>query len=129
MTFTVDTDARLTTVDITDRLEAAVSDDLTSGTCTAFVKHTTAGLIVQENESRLREDLEGFFDELVPDEGHAHDRLDGNADSHLRAALVGPDATIPVRDGELALGTWQSVFLLECDGPRTRTVSVTTVGE
>ncbi len=61
MTFTVDTDARLTTVDITDRLEAAVSDDLTSGTCTAFVKHTTAGLIVQENESRLREDLEGFF--------------------------------------------------------------------
>lgn len=127
-TFTVDTDARLTTVDVTDRIAAAVPDDLESGTCTAFVEHTTAGLVVQENERRLRADLEDFLAELVPDEGHAHDQLDGNADSHLRATLVGPDATIPVADGDLALGTWQSVLLLECDGPRTRTVSVTTVG-
>ncbi|RKD97445.1 secondary thiamine-phosphate synthase enzyme YjbQ [Halopiger aswanensis] len=127
--FTVDTDARLTTIDITDQIGAAVPDDLESGTCTAFVEHTTAGLVVQENERRLREDLESFLSELVPDEGHAHDQLDGNADSHLRATLVGPDVTIPVRDGEPALGTWQSVLFVECDGPRTRTVSVTTVGD
>ena len=127
-TISVETDARLTTVDITDRIAAAVPDDLASGTCTAFVEHTTAGLVVQENERRLREDLESVLADLVPDEGHAHDQLDGNADSHLRAALVGPDATIPVEDGDLALGTWQSVFLVECDGPRTRTVSVTTIG-
>lgn len=129
MAFSVETDARLTSVDITDQLAAAIPNDLSTGIATAFVEHTTAGLIVQENESRLRGDLEGFFDDLVPDDGHAHDQLDGNADSHLRAALVGPDVTIPVRDGDLALGTWQSVFVLECDGPRTRTVSVTTVGE
>ncbi|GAB3664865.1 secondary thiamine-phosphate synthase enzyme YjbQ [Halopiger thermotolerans] len=127
--FTVDTDARLTTVDITDQVAAAVPEDLETGTCTAFVEHTTAGLVVQENESRLREDLESFLSELVPDEGHAHDRLDGNADSHLRATLLGPAVTIPVTDGQLALGTWQSILLVECDGPRTRTVSVTTVGE
>ncbi|MFB1064089.1 secondary thiamine-phosphate synthase enzyme YjbQ [Natrinema sp. H-ect4] len=129
MGFSVETESRLTTVDVTERIAAAVPDDLESGTCTAFVEHTTAGLVVQENESRLRGDLESFLRDLVPDEGHAHDELDGNADSHLRAALISPDVTVPVEDGELALGTWQSVLFVECDGPRTRTVSVTTVGD
>ncbi|WP_265111357.1 secondary thiamine-phosphate synthase enzyme YjbQ [Halosolutus halophilus] len=126
-TFTVETDDRLTTVDVTDRIAAAVPDDLGSGTCTAFVRHTTAGLVVQEDEPRLRGDIESFLRDLVPDEGHAHDELDGNADSHLRAMLVGLDVTILIENGRPALGTWQSVLFVECDGPRTRTVSVTTV--
>lgn len=125
MEFTVETDARLTTVDVTDRIAAAVPDDLERGIATAFVRHTTAALVVQENEPNLREDVESFLADLVPDEGHAHDRLDGNADSHLRATLLGPDVTIPVENGDLALGTWQSVLFVECDGPRTRTVDVT----
>ncbi|SEV95745.1 secondary thiamine-phosphate synthase enzyme YjbQ [Natrinema salifodinae] len=129
MEFTVETDAELTTVDVTDRIAAAVPDDCESGTCTVFVRHTTAGVVVQEDEPRLRGDLESFLRELVPDEGHAHDELDGNADSHLRAALIGSDVTIPIEDGDLALGTWQSVMVVECDGPRTRTVTVTTVGD
>ncbi|PCR89780.1 secondary thiamine-phosphate synthase enzyme YjbQ [Natrinema ejinorense] len=129
MSFAVTTESRLTTVDVTDRIAAAVPDGLEAGICTAFVQHTTAGLVVQEAEPRLRGDFESFLRDVVPDEGHAHDELDGNADSHLRASLVGPDVTVPVADGELALGTWQSVLLVECDGPRTRTVSVTTVGE
>ena len=125
MRFTVDTEARLTTVDVTDRVASAVPDDLESGLCTAFVEHTTAALVVQENEPRLRGDLENFLSDLVPDEGHAHDELDDNADSHLRATLLGPSVTIPVEDGALATGTWQSILLVECDGPRTRRVSVT----
>ncbi|WP_255191465.1 secondary thiamine-phosphate synthase enzyme YjbQ [Natronobeatus ordinarius] len=125
MRFTVDTEARLTTVDVTDRVSSAVPDDLESGLLTAFVEHTTAALVVQENEPRLRGDLENFLSDLVPDEGHAHDELDGNADSHLRATLLGPSVTIPVEDGALATGTWQSILLVECDGPRTRRVSVT----
>ena len=125
MRFTVDTDARLTTVDVTDRVARAVPDDLESGLCTAFVEHTTAALVVQENEPRLRDDLETFLADLVPEAGHAHDELDGNADSHLRATLLGPSVTIPVEDGSLATGTWQSILLVECDGPRTRRVSVT----
>ncbi|WP_049901875.1 secondary thiamine-phosphate synthase enzyme YjbQ [Natrinema sp. J7-1] len=129
MNVSVETESRLTTVDVTDRIAAAVPDHLESGTCTAFVQHTTAGLVVQEDEPRLRGDLESFLGDLVPDEGHAHDELDGNADAHLRAALLGPDVTIPIVDGELALGTWQSGLLVECDGPRTRTVTVTTVGD
>ncbi|WP_207587919.1 secondary thiamine-phosphate synthase enzyme YjbQ [Halomontanus rarus] len=125
MDFDVTTDERLTTVDVTDQVEAAIPEDCEEGMCTAFVQHTTAALVVQENEPRLRGDLESFLSGLVPDEGHAHDELDGNADSHLRATLLGPSAAVPIADGELALGRWQSIFLVECDGPRTRQVSVT----
>ena len=60
----------------------------------------------------------------MPDGGWAHDRLDGNADAHLRSLLLGPSETVPVTDGELSLGRWQSVLFVECDGPRERTVRV-----
>jgi secondary thiamine-phosphate synthase enzyme len=125
--FGVETGERLTTVDVTDRVAAAVPDGA-DGVCTAVVRHTTAALVVQENESRLRADVEAFLADLVPDKGHRHDQLDDNADSHLRATLLGPDVSVPVADGDLELGTWQSVLLVECDGPRTREVSVS-VGE
>lgn len=121
--FRVETDSRLTTVDVTDRVAAALPPDH-EGTATAFVNHTTAALVVCEDEPRLRGDVETFLADLVPDEGHAHDDLDGNADSHLRALVLGPDVTVPVVGGEPSLGTWQSLLLVECDGPRTRTVSV-----
>jgi secondary thiamine-phosphate synthase enzyme len=126
--FGVETEARTQVIDVTDRVRDAVPDDAT-GVCTVFVKHTTAGVVVQENETNLVGDIEDFLDDLVPDEGHAHDRLDGNADSHLRATLVGSDVSIPVEDGELALGTWQSMLFVECDGPRRREVVVQVVEE
>ena len=121
--FEVETDACTEVVDITDRVRDAVPDGAT-GVCTVFVRHTTAGVVVNENERRLVGDIESFLGDLVPDEGHAHDALDGNADSHLRATLVGSDVSVPVEDGEPALGTWQSVLFVECDGPRTREVVV-----
>jgi len=121
MKFTVSTDARLDVVDVTDRVAAAVDG---TGTATVFVDHTTAGVVVNEAEPRLLEDMRTFLANLVPDEGWEHDELDGNADSHLRALLLGPSETIPVVDGDLSLGRWQSVLLVECDGPRERTVRV-----
>lgn len=124
--FTVETEARTQVIDVTDRVRDAVPDDAT-GVCTVFVRHTTAGVVINEAESRLMGDIEDFLDDLVPDEGHAHDALDGNADSHLRATLVGSDVSIPVENGELALGTWQSVLFVECDGPRRREVVVRVV--
>ena len=122
-TFEVSTDRRLQVLDVTDRVADRVPADAT-GTCTVFVRHTTCGVVVNEAESRLLGDVETFLRETVPDEGWAHDELDGNADSHLRALLLGPGETLPVTDGSLDLGTWQSVLLVECDGPRTRTVEV-----
>jgi len=123
-TFDVTTDDHREVVDVSTQVEAAVTGDV-SGTATVFVEHTTAAVTVNEAEPRLLGDVERALADLVPDEGWAHDALDGNADSHVRAMLVGPSVTVPVRSGSLALGTWQSVLLLECVGPRTRTVSVT----
>ncbi|MFC7114945.1 secondary thiamine-phosphate synthase enzyme YjbQ [Natronoarchaeum sp. GCM10025703] len=126
--FSVSTGDRLTVVDVTDKVEQAIPDDVEQGLCTVFVQHTTAALVINEAEPRLLDDIEGFLSSLVPDEGHSHDELDENADSHLRTTLLGPSETIPVVEGTLDTGTWQSVLLVECDGPRTRTVSVTVVG-
>ena len=120
---TVETDSKTTVVDITDRVADQLPADV-EGVCTVFVRHTTAGVIVNEAERRLLADLADGLETLVPDEGWAHDTLDGNADSHVRAMLVGESATIPVTDGNLQLGRWQSVLFVECDGPRTRTVDV-----
>ncbi len=121
--FTVSTDERLSVIDVTDRVEAALPADA-SGTATVFVRHTSAAVTVNEAEPRLLSDFETALADLVPDEGWRHDELDGNADSHVRSFLVGPDVTVPVRDGSLDLGTWQTVLLVECDGPRERTVDV-----
>lgn len=128
-TFSVETDEHTDTIDVTDRVAAAIPDDVETGICSVFVRHTTAGICVNENESRLRDDTEDFFEAIVPDEGHRHDQLDDNADSHLRATLVGASESIPVENGDLALGRWQSVLLLEFDGPRSREVTVTVAGE
>jgi secondary thiamine-phosphate synthase enzyme len=121
MEFTVSTDARLDVVDVTDRVAAAVEG---TGTATVFVDHTTAGVVINEAEPRLLADMRTFLADLVPDEGWDHDELDGNADSHLRALLLGPSETVPVVDGDLSVGRWQSILLVECDGPRERTVRI-----
>jgi secondary thiamine-phosphate synthase enzyme len=123
--FDVDTDRRTQVVDVTDRVEDALPGDA-DGIATVFSRHTTAGVAVNEAEPRLMEDVESSLGALVADDGWAHDALDGNADAHLRAMLVGPAATVPVTDGALDVGTWQSVLFVECDGPRTRTLEVRT---
>lgn len=122
------TDERVQVLDVTDRVAEAVPDDA-EGVATVFARHTTAGVTVNEPEPRLLGDIEDALGRLVAaDGGWAHDAIDDNADAHLRAMLVGNGPTIPVEDGELALGAWQSVLLVECDGPRTRTLQVATNG-
>lgn len=85
-------------------------------------------MTINEAEACLLRDFEDALEELVPVTGWAHDEVDDNADSHVRAMLIGPSETVPVRDGELQLGTWQSISLVECDGPRSRTVIVVVTG-
>jgi len=122
-TLQISTNERLEVVDITDRVANAIPTNKT-GTITVFVEHTTAAVTVNEGESRLLGDFETALGDLVPDEGWAHDGIDDNADSHVRAMLVGPSATVPVANGEPQLGTWQSILFVECDGPRTRQIRI-----
>lgn len=124
MTIELRTDDRIDVVDVTERVERELPD-VEYGTCTVFVEHTTAALSINEAERRLLEDIEEFAERRATAGSWRHDELDGNADAHLRSSLFGRSVSIPIRGGELALGRWQAILLIECDGPRRRTLSVT----
>jgi len=123
--FEVRTRRRAELVDITERVaEAVARSGIADGTCHVFVPHTTAGVTINEGaDPDVAADIESHMTELVPKEA-AFEHAEGNSDSHIKTALVGASCTAPVRDGKLALGTWQAIFLCEWDGPRTRRVEV-----
>ncbi|MDI6889131.1 MAG: secondary thiamine-phosphate synthase enzyme YjbQ [Methanocellales archaeon] len=126
MNIEVQTSQETELVDITQRVKETVGGaGIRNGLCVVYTPHTTTGIIINENEARLREDILSALDKVVPKgAGYQHDQIDHNAHSHLRAILLGPSAIIPIENGSLALGTWQSIFLVELDGPRKRTVHV-----
>ncbi|TMD72408.1 MAG: YjbQ family protein [Chloroflexi bacterium] len=123
--FEVRTRRRAELVDITERVaEAVARSGIAEGTCHVFVPHTTAGVTINEGaDPDVAADIESHMTELVPKEA-AYEHAEGNSDSHIKTVLVGPSCTAPVREGKLALGTWQAIFLCEWDGPRTRRVEV-----
>lgn len=123
MTLNVRTEDRIDVIDVTERIESQLPA-VDRGLCTVFVEHTTAAVSINEAEPRLLDDIEAFVAELSAPAGWSHDALDGNADAHLRSSLLGRSVSVPIRDGGLAVGTWQSILLIECDGPRERTLSV-----
>lgn len=99
---------------------------LSEGICLISTRHTTAGIIINENENGLKDDILNLLNKLVPaSAGYRHDRIDNNADFHLKAVLLGTSEALPVSEGKLELGTWQRIFFAEMDGPRSRTVNVT----
>ena len=122
-TLTVETNSQTECIGITDRVAATLPDNA-DGVCTVFSQHTTMGVVVNEAESRLLDDLAAALDDLIPDSGWQHDEIDDNADSHVRAMLVGESVTVPVADGTPQLGRWQSILAVECDGPRSRTLTL-----
>src|SRR5664280_975452 len=122
--FSVSTPPRETLVDITERVRAALPSlgEGFTGMVNVFVPHTTAGVTINENAdpSVVRDVIAGLA-RLVPrDAGYRH--AEGNSDAHIKASLMGSHVAVPVQDGSLLLGTWQSIYLAEFDGPRTRRV-------
>lgn len=114
--------ARVHPIDITGEAAALVPPNA-DGALILATPHTTAGLLLNEHESGLIHDIEAWMQKVAPsDEDYAHNRIDDNADAHLRAIMLGPALVIPVEDGRLALGRWQRVFFVELDGPRDREV-------
>ena len=114
-------------VDVTDAVRAAVArSGVRDGLCHVMVLHSTAALVVNETDDpNIPVDLLTALDRAVPDHaGWLHDRIDDNAHSHIKAAILGPSELVAVRGGELVLGTWQRLVLLEFDGPRKRQVHV-----
>jgi len=125
MTFEVHTRRRSQLIDITEKIAEAVdTSGVREGICHVFIPHTTAGVTINEGaDPAVAADIESHLAEIVPKEA-AFEHAEGNSDSHIKAMLSGPSCAAPVRDGKLALGQWQAIFLCEWDGPRTRRVEV-----
>ena len=119
-------------VDITDRVRAAVADSrATEGQAAAFVRGSTAAITTMEYEPGGVHDLQMLLDRLIPADGdYEHNRLnhDTNSHAHQRASIVGASEVVPIKRGELALGTWQQLVLIDFDDrPRERTIVVQVV--
>lgn len=122
----VNTSKRTELIDITEMVASEVKNTgIDNGICIIRTAHTTTSIVINENETGLVSDIIGMLERIVPSHaGYNHDRIDNNADSHLRSALLGSSEMVPVKNGRLSLGTWQSIFLAELDGPRKRNVDV-----
>lgn len=119
--FTVTTDHQFELVDITAQVENAVKKfEAAEGICLIFVPHATAALWVNENEPGLREDVLEALQRWFPKGEYKHDLVDDNARAHLISSFLGQSKIFPVESGNLVRGTWQSIFLVELDGPRSQ---------
>ncbi|MGB9774472.1 MAG: secondary thiamine-phosphate synthase enzyme YjbQ [Bacteroidota bacterium] len=132
--FAVSTRGHTDIIDISDRVrEAVAKSGLKSGIATVFVSGSTAGITTTEYEPGLLKDLPEAFERVAPTgRTYHHDSTwgDGNGYAHVRASLLGASFTVPFQNGELLLGTWQQIVLVDFDNrPRTRTLIVQLVGE
>ena len=122
----ISTNERFELIDITYEVQKLLDDfDLDEGAVLIFTKHTTTALMINEKETGLLRDFKKIMKELVPEgREYEHNRIDNNADSHLRAILLSSSLVVPVSNRRLELGSWQRIFLVELDGPRTRKIIV-----
>jgi secondary thiamine-phosphate synthase enzyme len=121
----VRTERRTQLLDVTSGVAKLVQGSgVQSGVCYVYVPHTTAGVIVNENDDpAVAADIEAALARLVPQKA-IYRHTEGNADSHIKTALVGSSATIFISGGQLELGRWQGIFFCEFDGPRSRRLRV-----
>lgn len=113
-------------VNLTDQLQSLIRKaKMQEGICSIFVAHTTAGLTTGEIGEGTEKDLLEVVEQMVPSIGFRHAHDPSHAWSHMASSILGPSLTIPVSGGKLVLGTWQSVMLVELDGPRERMIHVT----
>jgi len=129
--FNLNTYERIEIHDITQEIQLIVGQSSCKiGIVNIYSRHSTSGIVINENEKGLLKDFQDVLEKLVPsNENYNHNRIDNNADSHIRSFLIGNTVTIPLYDGKLDLGTWQSIFFVELDGPRRRKVTVTVMGD
>ena len=127
-TFTIRTGEKRQTADVTAEVRKIVrASGAREGLCHVMVLHATAAIVVNENDDpNIGVDLLTALDGTIPEHGGwLHDKIDGNAQAHILAATLGPSETIAIDGGDLVLGRWQGIMLVELDGPRERKVAVT----
>lgn len=113
-------------VDLTERIQSLIRRaKMQEGLCALFVAHTTAALTTGEIGEGTEQDLLDVVEQIIPSIRFRHAHDPSHAWSHMAASILGPSLMLPVVGGLLALGTWQSIMLIELDGPRERTVHMT----
>lgn len=113
-------------IDITSLIEKNVN--IQDGILHIFVPHATCGVTINENaDLNLPKDITAFLNQLVKKGIWLHDKIDGNADAHIKSSIIGNSVSIPICGGKLQLGRWQNIFLCEFDGPRERKVILTSL--
>ena len=135
-TIVVQTDQRIELVDLTNRvMEYVRRFNIREGIVSLWSMHTTCALFINESQKALIEDITTFLEELVASDHYyrhndpEHSDCDrANADSHLRALLLGHSLTLQISGGEVVLGQWQRLLMAELDGPRTRTIRLQVIG-
>ncbi len=124
----VRTSSRVQLLDITPQIKKLlISEDVIQGVVFIYVPHTTCGITINENaDPGVRQDILETLDHLAPEDAD-YKHLEGNADAHIKASLIGSSITLFVENGTPVLGTWQGVYLAEFDGPRQRSILVKVV--
>ena len=123
--FNVSTRSRVEFVNIDREVQKIVNESgITDGVCIVFVPHTTAAVTINENaDPDVIRDIIKELDKVIPlNDNYSH--MEGNSAAHIKSTLVGASETVLIKEGRLVLGTWQSLFFCEFDGPRTRRVDV-----
>lgn len=126
----VETRSRVEFKDITSLVQKFVDESgVRSGVCHVFVPHTTAAILINENDDpALQKDLDNFLKQLAPRDKDYHHN-DGNCDAHLKASVIGCSKALWIENGRLVLGRWQGVFFCEFDGPRRRDLRLKVVSD
>ena len=129
---TISTSKKQELIDITDQVNAIVrKSKVKQGLCNVFTMHATAAIVINENaDPNICLDIIDALDKIIKEGVWRHDGIDNNAASHIKSTILGPSETIPIKNNSLQLGTWQSVFLFELDGPRkNRKIIVQIIGD
>lgn len=126
-TIEIESKQREQMIDISDEIsELLPSHD--EGICVTFTQHTTCGITINENaDPDVQHDILLFLNDRIPQYYEGFKHFEHNADSHIKASLVGSSVTVPFKDGRLLLGRWQGIYLCEFDGAKTRKVIVKTI--
>lgn len=125
-TFSVRSNQAIEFIEITHQVQNLLrQEDRGNGLAYVFVPHTTAGVTINENaDPTVIQDIIADLQRLIPNRQSYYAHREGNSASHFMTSLMGSSVIVPVEDGQIALGTWQGIFLCEFDGPRTRKVHV-----
>jgi len=121
----ISTENKYQLVDITEEVEKIVEkSEIENGLVLVFAPHSTAGIVLTENERGLKNDWLEIFKKLTFGIDFEHNKIDNNADSHILSGLIGQGRVLPIRDNRIIRGTWQQIFLAEFDGPRERKIII-----